>query len=467
MDKKLIRKTLQAVETKQAEGEDRTLVVKISTKAVDRSGDIVEPKGVVLDNYIKNPVVAAFHDYRGPAIGRTEEIKVTEDGEGIMARVKFPPAGTYALADTLYSLYKQGFMSAWSIGFMPLEWEDMPEGGRHFKKWELFEYSAVLVPDNPGALTMLRTKGVDTAPLEEALEAANYKGVVPYKETPKAPEDAAWNASEEMAALWGDGKNQAKYAQAHTWYDSSANDDDGDNFPDVKNAYKLPHHDRSLKVVWRGVAAAMAALLGARGGVKIPDSDKKGVYNHLAKHYKDFGKEPPEFRSYSAEEITKMFGETEEKKDVAETVALANLVDFLSFLLRAFKDNGVSEDVIGRMKQALEILMGVLRDEAELGKKMFVVKEGRVLSDKNRKLISEAISQMSTAIKALDDLLKATEPAQASVNDNGVINGDTKSFILGVREELRKHDKNVGLFLRDINDYLKSRNQASPAGGGA
>jgi hypothetical protein len=73
------------------------------------------------------------------------------------------------------------------------------------------------------------------------------------------------------------------------WYDS-------DN-PDVKSSYKLPHHHASGNhaVVWRGVAAAMAALLGARGGVDIPDSDKEGVYNHLAKHYKDFDKEPPEF----------------------------------------------------------------------------------------------------------------------------------------------------------------------------
>jgi hypothetical protein len=39
----------------------------------------------------------------------------------------------------------------------------------------------------------------------------------------------------------------------------------------------------------------MAALMGARGGVHIPDEDRKPVYNHLAKHYEQFDREPPSF----------------------------------------------------------------------------------------------------------------------------------------------------------------------------
>ena len=68
-----------------------------------------------------------------------------------------------------------------------------------------------------------------------------------------------------------------------TWFNSEK--------PDLKSSYKLPHHKaEGHKAVWRGVAASMAALLGARGGVKIPEEDRKGVYNHLKKHYKQFDK---------------------------------------------------------------------------------------------------------------------------------------------------------------------------------
>jgi len=68
------------------------------------------------------------------------------------------------------------------------------------------------------------------------------------------------------------------------------------NPPDRFTDLKLPHHDpKTHAVVWSAVRAAMGALLGARGGVKVPLEDKKKIYNHLAAHYREFGKEPPEF----------------------------------------------------------------------------------------------------------------------------------------------------------------------------
>jgi len=100
-----------------------------------------------------------------------------------------------------------------------------------------------------------------------------------------------------------------------TWYDSEK--------PELKSSYKLSHHSLSgYKTVWRGVAAAMAALMGARGGVNIPDVDKRGVYNHLAKHYADFDKEAPEYKT--ADEIVDKYignrGADEKIIDLTKTV---------------------------------------------------------------------------------------------------------------------------------------------------
>jgi hypothetical protein len=121
---------------------------------------------------------------------------------------------------------------------------------------------------------------------------------VPPHETPKAPEDRPWDAdaAERRIREWAGGPdkdsvNWSKYRQAFAWYDA----EDPENF----GSYKLPHHDvidGRLVVVWRGTAAAMAALLGARGGVDIPAADRRAVYRHLARHYRQFDKEPPEFR---------------------------------------------------------------------------------------------------------------------------------------------------------------------------
>ena len=67
-----------------------------------------------------------------------------------------------------------------------------------------------------------------------------------------------------------------------------------------------------MKTVWRGVAAAMAALKGARGGVDISSADRRGVYNHLARHYREFDEEPPEFdriyEDYEFRELLERWG---------------------------------------------------------------------------------------------------------------------------------------------------------------
>jgi HK97 family phage prohead protease len=122
------------------------------------------------------------------------------------------------------------------------------------------------------------------------------KKVLPYKDLETLPESAPW-----------DGPGQVAKAEVSdlklmcTWYDSEK--------PDVKSSYKLPHHmAEGHKTVWRGVASAMAALLGARGGVTIPDNDRKGVYNHLKKHYKAFDKDVPDFKAVE-EQVLKHYDE--------------------------------------------------------------------------------------------------------------------------------------------------------------
>jgi hypothetical protein len=44
--------------------------------------------------------------------------------------------------------------------------------------------------------------------------------------------------------------------------------------------------DGKLKAVPRGVMAAGNVMVGARGGVDLPDKDRDRVKSHLAKYYK-------------------------------------------------------------------------------------------------------------------------------------------------------------------------------------
>jgi HK97 family phage prohead protease len=114
-----------------------------------------------------------------------------------------------------------------------------------------------------------------------------HRGVIGYADHGKADEGEAWDAGGETK-----GATVQDLKIMCAWYDNAN--------PDVKSSYKLPHHKGSggHPAVWRGVAAAMGALMGSRGGVDIPESDKQGVHGHLASHYKQFDKEPPEFKSF-------------------------------------------------------------------------------------------------------------------------------------------------------------------------
>jgi hypothetical protein len=50
-------------------------------------------------------------------------------------------------------------------------------------------------------------------------------------------------------------------------------------------------------------STGIGVLNGGRGGTTIPDADVRGVYNHLAKHLRDAGREPPELNA-TAEVLT-------------------------------------------------------------------------------------------------------------------------------------------------------------------
>jgi len=139
--------------------------------------------------------------------------------------------------------------------------------------------------------------------------------VISFKDLGVAEEDSPWKGPSEISAAEVD-----ELRVMCTWYDV----EDGEN----KSAYKLPHHRTAgqHQLVWRGLTAAMGALLGARGGLAIPAGDKPGVYSHLAKHYKAFNKTPPELRDYLQGELKQMFPEMYDVKEEEESSRTVRVV---------------------------------------------------------------------------------------------------------------------------------------------
>lgn len=116
--------------------------------------------------------------------------------------------------------------------------------------------------------------------------------VTTFQDLPMADRDREWDgdAADKRVRRWAgvEDKPNAKYRDAHVWYDADQADEFG--------AYKLliaDIVDGKLKAVPRGVMAAGGIMQGARGGVDLPKGDINRVKSHLAKYYDKMGDEPP------------------------------------------------------------------------------------------------------------------------------------------------------------------------------
>jgi hypothetical protein len=153
--------------------------------------------------------------------------------------------------------------------------------------------------ESKALLNRLATAAAGLSAILEGVEL-DEKGVVAFSAAPIV--EGAWDAAEAKARIkeWAskNGKiNFVKYRRAFACFDSAKPDDLG--------SYKLPHHDirdGKFVTVKSGVEAAAGAIDGSRGGVDIPEAEREKVKAHLAKHYAQWGGEPPWKKSEKSDE---------------------------------------------------------------------------------------------------------------------------------------------------------------------
>ena len=162
---------------KFADGE-RAAVRYVSTRDIDRDGEIMDPAGAMLADFRLAPVVLWGHDYSQPPIGSDEWIKA--DAFGIKAKTIYAETPR---AEEVWQLVKAGHLRTSSVGFIPLEavakggdgwsetvkrlsekWEvtkkSIEAASRIITKWLLLEHSDVSVPSNINALNLAVAKGL-------------------------------------------------------------------------------------------------------------------------------------------------------------------------------------------------------------------------------------------------------------------------------------------------------------------
>lgn len=154
---------------------ERSIVAKIGTGDVDRYRTVIDPAGIDLVQYRRNPIVLWEHGHdpvRGMLpVGRNLWLKQGRSGSGqLIAKTQF---GKDEYSRTLFEFYRDGLLRGWSVRVLPHEGRCGPPTREErkarpeleacecvYRSSELAEYSAVAIPGNAEALTSLEERGI-------------------------------------------------------------------------------------------------------------------------------------------------------------------------------------------------------------------------------------------------------------------------------------------------------------------
>ena len=155
------------IEIKSVNEESRVIRGVATTPNTDRMGDIIEPLGVKF----ANPMPLLWQHQTDKPVGTAKFDKPTAKGidfEASLAKVDEP--GTLKdRVDEAWQSVKLGLVRAVSIGFRPIEYSFIDNGGVRFVETEVMELSLVTIPANQDA-TIQVIKSIDAG-----LRAANGK----------------------------------------------------------------------------------------------------------------------------------------------------------------------------------------------------------------------------------------------------------------------------------------------------
>lgn len=152
MDATAMKRVFYSVQKGETIGNIASAV--ITTNTLDRQGEIVEPDGISLTNYMSNPVVLYGHSYQGMEsipIGRATSLEIVHEGDhkAIKALWEWQADDVTPLISAVHKSWERGFINTVSIGFLAQEYAD-----NTIAKSELLEFSLVPVPANPMALRL-------------------------------------------------------------------------------------------------------------------------------------------------------------------------------------------------------------------------------------------------------------------------------------------------------------------------
>lgn len=195
----IVYKSYRASELKAIDPAKHIVDITISTKAIDRDREIVEPGGMRTFKPKRIPLVSS-HDYRQLLKHIGEIRKATPGEDGVTAQAHYFAGLGNQEADWGWQLVELG-VAAYSIGFIPIKVIEADTGDekviaqimagkvpvRTYAEWELVETSHVVVPSNRGAVQHT----LDAAVSKGLMSAAEEQSVLALLSPPPRPKQCA------------------------------------------------------------------------------------------------------------------------------------------------------------------------------------------------------------------------------------------------------------------------------------
>lgn len=147
-----------AFEVKAVDESRRVFRGWATTPATDRYGDTINPMGAKF----ANPVALLHQHWHGAPIGRVMFKAPT--AKGIEFEAEIPVVAEEGSlkdrVDTAWGEIKYGIVRAVSIGFRPIKYAHLDDGGIDYQEIEIYELSTVSVPALPQAvITSVKSMG--------------------------------------------------------------------------------------------------------------------------------------------------------------------------------------------------------------------------------------------------------------------------------------------------------------------
>jgi len=272
MGQKVYRGRIEFKQDADTTGEFRAEFATLNV--IDHDGDVTVP-GAFQDGQ-ETLIEAWNHNYGQLPVGKGV-IHEDEDKAVVEGHFFLDTQGGLEHYKTVKAL---GDLQEWSYTF------DVEDSG--YGEFDGQDVQFLRKLDVWGVAPVERGAGIDT----RTTDIKGRKAALGSHST--ATTDAAWDGSANEARARS-GEDEAYYKRIFAWRDP-----DGD--ATVKSSYRFVHHmiaeggaPGAANV--RACQTAIGVLNGGRGGTTIPDGDRQGVWNHLAKHLRDADVEPPELKA--------------------------------------------------------------------------------------------------------------------------------------------------------------------------